>query len=111
MLRSFTFLLQLVMAASCLLPLTNPRALASLSKTSDSGTMPNRPIQEEDESERSDAEQRDAELRVDRRFDHRSTNRQLENIPLAGSFRKVHRGSLESRQDPFRNGLGTHYRC
>lgn len=101
------FVLRLLLVAVCVLPLAGPRLGAGMMPLESSPS--NRPIEEEDESERADAEQRDAELRIERRFEsrHRSAGR----LPLAERTSHRFTSNPIPAADPFRNGLGTHYRC
>lgn len=111
--RTLSFVLRVVLAVTCLLPLTGPRAFAAVSVpvSSDRGSIPNRPVEEEDENERTDTELRDIELRIERRHDLHSSSSNRLSLPLTlrfGQNRSLHPAAI---LDHFRNGLGTPYRC
>jgi len=95
------------MVALCVLPLGGVRVGAGTAPLERSQS--NRPIEEEDESERTDAEQRDADLRTERRIEsrHGTPGRLIVSARIAHTRSSRHIPSA----DPYRNGLGTHYRC
>jgi hypothetical protein len=104
--------LHLLLAAACLLPLVNPRAAAGMLVPSERSSAPNRPVEEEDEGERADSEYRDAQIRTERRSDPR--NRAVGRLGISSPVPPAHLRfviSCAHAGDPFRNGLGTPYRC
>lgn len=112
----FTYLLRLLVVVGCVFPLTAPRvfATASGSTLSPVPTAPPAPVNEEEEHEREQSgEERSAVPRHDRRLDHLLSARGR----LARTFVRDHNQpktqfrTRPASDDPFRNGLGSPYRC
>lgn len=101
--------LRLVLAVACLFPLGGPRAYAGFVTLAPAERAP---FEEEDENERTDPEQRDVELRLERRHESKPSGTGVRLAPP--NHRVAAQHSLPIRttaEDPFRNGLGTPYRC
>jgi len=103
--------LRLVMVAVCLLPFPGVRAVAGVLAVPASAPLPTAPVNEEDESEREESEARAADPRAERPF-HKS-HPFCYLIPVERSAARPDRSALSrpTAADPFRNGLGSHYRC
>jgi len=106
--------LRLVLAVACLFPFASPRAFAGvLVSQSDREQRSNSPFDEDDENERSGEELRDAVPRTERRPDLRVLPSMRLTMPHS-AYPSGHRRTSQVHsiaEDPFRNGLGTPYRC
>jgi hypothetical protein len=115
--------LRLLLVAVCAIPFANPRRLAAAlyippPAVALGGQLPSAPspVSEEDEIERhGDIRAREAAGRSDRRTDRaRSGTRSgRDTLPLKQRLSHLsHFGTLRpAAADPFRNGLGTPFRC
>src|SRR5262245_25937479 len=107
-----TLALRFVMIAVCAVPFTGLRAYATaLQAPAPAGQFPTSPVSsEEEENERTE----DAKQRVGHRAEHRpDPPRFVSQFPVAASASPVRITShaCPAPADPFRNGLGSPYRC
>jgi hypothetical protein len=103
---------RLVMVALCLFPFSGPRqaAFAFGFPPPSLSTLPTSPVNEEEESQRTeDAKGRVCNQNGFRPEAPRITGRLLHHVPGVESRRPNH--ACLSPLDPFRNGLGSPYRC
>ena len=109
--RTLTAALRLLLIAVCVLPLSSPRAVAGFLQPLpvEIGYDSDRPSEEEDESERTDSEARDAGLRSERHLESRQTA--IGRLRIPASSRPRFAAAHVPLADPFRNVLGTPYRC
>jgi hypothetical protein len=111
--------LRLVMVAACVLPLLSPRQVAAAFaflpvSAAPLGHLPAAPVNEEDENERGSSEERTADPRGERRPDRPRLAEDRFAIVYPArtpSARAPLPPSRPTAEDPFRNGLGSHYRC
>src|SRR5262245_38325644 len=118
--RLLELTLRFLMIAVCALPWPGLRALAGtlpsapvsapVSAPSPVGQLPTAPVSEEEENERAE----DAKHRAGQRVEYRpDPPRIAPQLPAATSIAttRVTSSDCPSPADPFRNGLGTPYRC
>jgi hypothetical protein len=109
--------LRLLLVAVCLWPFAGARQLANtfgfpLTPAAFAGQLPSAPVGEEEENERAE----DAKGRIGQRTEYRPDPPQIApRLPSVASTRTFASDRTSSAclspADPFRNGLGTPYRC
>ena len=111
-----TYLLRLLVVVGCVFPFAGPRAFATASGLAPlpAPAAPLAPVNEEEENEREESgEERAADPRHDRRPEQFRSAR----VRLARTISRDHdkpttpSRTLHAPEDPFRNGLGSPYRC
>lgn len=107
--------LRLLLAVGCLVSFSGSRAIASALRvappaTALGGQFPSTPVNEEEETERAESA-KEAISRTDRRSDRSDLRGRGFPAPPFGKPLAVHPISCPTPLDPFRNGLGSPYRC
>ena len=107
--------LRLLVAVGCLVPFSGARAIASAlgfapPATALVGQHPSTPGNEEEETERAESA-KEAISRTDRRSDRPDSPGRVFTVTPFGKPLAVHPIPCPAPLDPFRNGLGSPYRC
>lgn len=106
--------LRLLVAVGCLVPFVGPRQVVAafgVTPVLPPAPLPFAPVNEEDESQREESAKEVAHLRPDRHVGHRAARDRLSTADPRGAARARNPVSRPAPADPFRNGLGAHYRC
>jgi hypothetical protein len=107
-------IVRLLMLSACLVPFTSARQAGALFALAPTAPVPNAPTPQEDDAEREEESNGKEKQKASRpRLEHRAgSGHHLDRVPPIACLCLPKKPTLISHPlDPFRNGLGSPYRC